>query len=61
MKDAKNDVNKADFSLSLLSPVDVGGDGLVRRLVHTADSQPHEALLPLDKPAVGCDHRQPHY
>lgn len=29
-------------------PVNVGGNGLVRRLVHTADGQPNEALLPFN-------------
>lgn len=28
------------------------GDGLVRRLVLTADSQPNVAFVPLDQPAV---------
>lgn len=32
--------------------VDVLGDGLVRRLVLTADGQPHVAFVPLDEPAV---------
>lgn len=45
---------------TLRSPVDVGGDGFIRRLVHAADGQPHEAFLALDKPAVGCYRGQPH-
>lgn len=32
--------------------VDVLRDGLVRRLVLTADGQPHIAFVPLDEPAV---------
>lgn len=42
-------------------PVDVGWDGLIGRLVHAADSQPHKAFLPFNKPAVSCYHWQPHY
>lgn len=38
------------------SVVDVLRDGLVRRLVLTADGQPHVALVPLDEPAVSTDH-----
>lgn len=29
-------------------PVNVGWNGLVRRLVHTADGQPNKALLPFN-------------
>ena len=35
--------------------VDVLGDSLVRRLVLTADSQPHVAFVPLYEPAVPVD------
>lgn len=35
--------------------VDMLGDGLVRRLVLTADGQPHVAFVPLDEPAVSTD------
>lgn len=35
--------------------VDVLGDSLVRRLVLTADSQPHIAFVPLYEPAVPID------
>lgn len=38
--------------------VDVLGDGLVRRLVLTADSQPDVAFVPLDQPAVASHRRQ---
>lgn len=36
--------------------VDVLGDSLVRRLVLTADGQPHIAFVPLNEPAVPTHH-----
>lgn len=46
--------------LNEVLPVDVGGNGLVRRLVHAADGQPHKALLPFNEPAVRSHHGQLH-
>ncbi len=51
----------AELTFTMSSPVDVGGDGLIRWLVHAANCQPHKAFLPFDKPAVSCYHWQPNY
>lgn len=60
-KKKKNHIGQTPLWVRALLPVNVGRDGLIRRLVHAADSQPHKAFLPLDEPAVGRNHWQPHY